>query len=146
MLEIIDANSFGPIDMVDLIDFESSNKFRLPEDYRFFLIQYNGGKPAKNHLQTPNTDVNWLYGMHNGPDWANFFCALNTYHNRIPSWYIPIGYDSAGNLFIMSMFEKNKGTIAFWDHENEASENAAQYFDNMSFVANSFSDFFNLLK
>lgn len=145
MTEFLETNLFGKLTPNDLSDFESANKFELPIDYKNFLVTYNGGRPVKNHLPKPSTDVNWLYGMHEGPDWANLFWALNCYNGRLPSWYIPIGYDSAGNLFIMSMFEKNKGTIAVWDHENEAKGDAHQYFNNMTFVANSFSEFINSL-
>ena len=42
----------------------------------------------------------------------------------------------------MSLYKSNIGTIAFWDHENEAEEGEAeQYFDNMTMVAKSFTEF-----
>lgn len=145
MNPILESQKFGELDLKDLQDFENANQFRLPEDYRDFLLRNNGGIPQKNRLGKPATVVHWLYGMHNGPDWANFFHALQLYSGRLPSWYIPIGCDDAGNLFLMSMYEENKGIVVFWDHEGEV-ENAHQHFDNLIFVADSFSNFLERLK
>lgn len=73
MVELLQSNLFGNLALQDLSDFESSNNFELPRDYKDFLIAHNGGRPVKNHLPNPSTDVNWLYGMHDGPEWASFF-------------------------------------------------------------------------
>lgn len=63
------------------------------------------------------------------------------FRKRIPSWYFPIANDSGGNLYLMSLYQENHGLIAFWRHEEETTGDADQYFDNMSIVATSFSEF-----
>lgn len=147
-MRILESNLFGKIDMDDLKDFEKSNSITFPSDYREFLIEHNGGVPEPNkiRLQYSSTDVQVLFGMYKGDHYANFFKAVQVFHNRIPSWYIPIGRDSGGNLFIMSLWEENKGVVAFWSHEGEAPEGEAdQYFDNLTHIADSFAEFLNNL-
>jgi hypothetical protein len=146
MAEIINGNLFGKIDLQDISQFESHNNINLPEDYKYFLITHNGGKPNPNIEPTVKSDVQWIYGMVSKPYYASLFQHLDMFQNRLPSWYIPIANDSGGNLYIMSLYEENRGVVAFWDHENEAEEGQAdQYFDNVSLVASSFTDFLNQL-
>ena len=140
------SNLFGRLIMDDLIDFERTNEFVLPEDYRNFLIEHNGGRPKPNTVKKVNTDVNWLYSFCEEPDWASFYYAIDIYQGRLPSWYIPIGYDSGGNLFIMSLFKENKGVIALWLHEREHPEDGSQYFDNVVLLADNFDQFIEDLK
>jgi cell wall assembly regulator SMI1 len=139
------SNPYGSIDPVDLVEFEETNEVSLPDDYKDFLLEHNGGRPEPNELLELSTDVQWLYGMVEEPAWASFFHALDTYEGRIPAWYIPIGTDSGGNIFILSLFEENKGVVALWWHEDEAEQNGSEYFDNLTHVADSFSEFITLL-
>lgn len=146
MTKILEGNKFGRINIQDIKDFESSNNLKLPDDYKEFLIEYNGGKPFPNIEPTIKSDVQWIYGMVVEPYYASLFKHLDTFAGRLPSWYFPIANDSGGNLYIMSLYEGNHGLIAFWDHEREAEQGESdQYFDNLSFVANSFTEFLNNL-
>lgn len=146
MTEIIDSNKFGKINLQDITDFEVHNNVRLPDDYKEFLIKHNGGVPQPNIEPTVKSDIQWIYGMVEGPYYASLFQHLDMFEGRLPSWYIPIANDSGGNLYIMSLYPENHGLIAFWDHESEAEEGEAdEYFDNMTFVASSFGHFLNQL-
>lgn len=140
------SNQFGKILEKDIIEFEKDNDVFLPSDYKTFLRNHNGGRLLKNSLPDIRTNVDWLYGMFVTPDWASLFHALNVYHKRIPSWYIPIGHDPFGNLFLLSLFPDNHGVVAFWDHEDEAEGDADQYFDNMTLIATSFDEFIKQLQ
>ena len=93
---------YGSIKLEDITNFELASNVLLPADYKAFIIKYNGGRPSPNSLPNPSTDVAWLYGMFDEYNWANFFYALDVFKGRIPSWYIPVGCDSGGNIFIMS--------------------------------------------
>jgi hypothetical protein len=145
MTEILESNKFGRIQIDDIVQFESDNEIEFPVDYRNFLITNNGGKPKQNLVPSVNSDVQWIFGMVNEPYYASLFQHIDMFHKRIPSWYFPIANDSAGNLYLMSMYIENRGLIAFWKHEEETDGNAEQFFDNMSFVANSFTDFLDQL-
>lgn len=144
-MQLEESNPYGPINSADIVEFEETNEVSLPEDYKEFLLQHNGGRPEANVLADAGTDVQWLFGMVEEPAWASLFHALDTYEGRIPAWYMPIGTDSGGNLFIMSLYEENKGVIALWWHEDEVEQNGSEYFENLTHVADSFGEFADLL-
>lgn len=141
MIELVKKNPFGGLILNDLTDFEEVNSIKLPDDYRDFIINFNGGQPVRTELIKPKTDVNWLYCFVEEPDWASFFYTIDLFQGRIPLSYIPIGRDSAGNQFIMSVADHNKGVTALWLHEAEDPEDGTQYYDNVLWVANSFAEF-----
>ncbi len=145
MTEILDANKFGEIQIEDIKQFEFYNKVVLPDDYKNFLIQYNGGCPRPNIIPSVNSNVDWILGMVDEPYYASLFQHIDMFHRRIPSFYFPIAYDSGGNLYLMSLYSENHGLIAFWDHEGETEGDADQYFDNMKIVATSFTEFLDQL-
>lgn len=144
-MHLEESNPYGPANLADIAEFEEANEVSLPDDYKKFLLEHNGGRPDPNVLSGPDTDVQWLYGMVEEPAWASLFHALDTYEGRIPAWYMPIGMDSGGNLFVMSLYEENKGVVALWWHEDEAEGNGSEYFDNLTHVADSFTEFADLL-
>ncbi|NBW36200.1 MAG: SMI1/KNR4 family protein [Cytophagia bacterium] len=143
MTTILTPNQFGQVDLRRIEEFEQLNSIKLPSDYREFLIKNNGGRPTPNTLSIVETDVNYLFGIHDGPAWADLIRTIDTYEGRIPDWYMPIGVDSGGNLFIQSLYKENFGVIAFWDHERESKDDGREYFDNLTWLANSFKEFFN---
>lgn len=140
-LKIREPNKYGKLNVHDLDDFESLNQIKIPTDYKNFLLRTNGGAPIYDSENESIPGVRWFYGFHEGEN-ASIHDALSIYEGRLPSWYFPIANDYAGNLYIMSLFEGNYGLIAFWDHEGELLEgNAEQHFDNLTLVAESFSEF-----
>jgi hypothetical protein len=98
-MEILHSNEFGKIQLKDISDFEEVNDIKLPDDYRQFLIEHNGGKPYPNISPILKSDVQWIYGMVHEPYYASLFQHLDMFQGRIPSWYFPIANDSGGNLF-----------------------------------------------
>ena len=144
-MQLEESNPYGPVNSADIVEFEETNEVSLPEDYKAFLLQHSGGRPEANVLADAGTDVQWLFGLVEEPAWASLFHALDTYEGRIPAWYLPIGTDSGGNLYIMSLYEENKGVIALWWHEDEAEQNGSEYFENLTHVADFFSAFADLL-
>lgn len=143
-MRIEQPNEFGMVDMKEMIAFEQENEIKLPQDYKAFLIENNGGKP----VYEGNSDgilVDWFYGFHEGPAWSTIYYAIDVFHSRIPSWFFPIGCDPFGNQYLMSLYEGNYGLVAFWDHEKESKGNASQYFDNMRIIGDSFSEFLTKL-
>lgn len=144
-MEILRANEFGKAKLEDILIFETANSIKLPRDYRDFVLKFNGGKPDPNIVPDISL-VDWIYVFSGGPDWVDFFHNVKAFENRIPSWYFPFACDPFGNQFLMSLYKDNYGIIAFWNHEGEAPKGQAdQYFDNMIFVANSFTDFLSMM-
>ncbi|MGB4776528.1 MAG: SMI1/KNR4 family protein [Daejeonella sp.] len=143
---IINTNEFGKLSELELGDFEQENSITLPNDYREFLLTYNGGEFTKNVNNYPDTVVTYVLGMHNGPLYASLYKHIDIFKNRIPFGSFPIATDPFGNLFLMSLDPSGHGNIYFWDHEGEPVEQDGHYVTNCYFVAYSFSEFINNLK
>jgi hypothetical protein len=108
-MEIRHSNEFGKLQVQDIVDFEEANDIKLPEDYKQFLIEHNGGRPFPCISPIVKSDVQWIYGMVQEPYYASLFQHLAMFQGRIPSWYFPIANDSGGNLYLMSLYHENFG-------------------------------------
>ena len=96
-------------------EFESRHGIELDEEYRSFLVKYNGGDTPNTHvgIRGCSTDLRYLYGINTEEGIED--------HLQIPVWenkqYLPIGTDSFGNYFVIELSDENKGKIYFCDHE-----------------------------
>lgn len=140
-MKIKDKNSYGKLPEIELEDFEKENDIKLPEDYRMFLLEYNGGVPQPNINRQPRTSVSYIFGMHNGEYYASLYKHIDIFKGRLPFSTFPIASDPFGNLFIMSVHPESFGQIYFWDHEGEPEFQDGNNTENCSFVAYSFSEF-----
>lgn len=145
MTTIRDSNRFGKLDLQTLNDFVEKYSLALPDDYKKFLLEHNGGDPVPSTNRTPETFVQWIYGIQDEENWASLEWNIDIYDERIPFKTIPIATDPGGNQFLLSYRPDSYGEIWFWDHENECETSAKDYFDNIIKSANSFSDFVNNL-
>lgn len=139
-------NEFGLLTELELNDFEAVNQMKLPEDYRRFLFDSNGGKPSFKMNESLSTVVKYILGMHNGDFYASLYKHIDMFKQRIPLSSFPIATDEFGNLFLMSLHPEGYGHIYFWDHESEPKNQDGHFVDNCHFVAHSFSEFINNLK
>ncbi len=151
-IEINDANEFGALTPEKLKEFEQTYGVKLPVDYRSFLLKYNGGSPEPEIVdfiqygESQSDIVNYLCGIHNGEYWASLEWHMNMFKGRILAEFIPIGYDPGGNLYLLGVEGEHLGRVYFWDHENEAGIfDEEPSFKNMSFIANSFTEFLDQL-
>lgn len=143
---IQEKNRFGILSENELIDFEKENSIKLPEDYRLFLLEFNGGAPNPNRVKNPDTIVSYLLGMHNQDYFASLYKHIDMFKRRLPLSTFPIATDPFGNLFIMSVHPDVYGYIYFWDHEGEPEYQDGNYVDNCYFVAYSFNEFIDNLQ
>ena len=139
-------NEFGKLKEIELSDFEKVNDIILPNDYKDFLLKFNGGVPNPNVNENPSTVVTYILGMHNGDYYASLYKHVDIFKRRLPFSTFPIATDGFGNLFIMSVHPKGLGHIYFWDHEGEPEYQDGHYIDNCYFVSYSFTEFLNNLK
>jgi SMI1/KNR4 family protein SUKH-1 len=125
----------------------------LPDDYVEFLQDY--GCYAFDHHVTftfqekyPGGNkgvVNVFFGVDPGETynlWSNYI----DYQGRVPSNLLPIANDPGGNLICLSVTSEDKGTVYFWDHEEESSEEEELRYANVYRVADSFTSFINSLE
>ncbi len=134
----------------DIAEAEEELGLSLPVQYRDFLSKHNGGHPEPNAFpieNNPSDDHGLVHyflcvkenDVYNLVDWVKRF------HDRIPSGFLPIAVDPGGNLICLSTIGKNAGKVYFWDHEEEAREGEVPGYDNVYFIANSFSEFLGSL-
>jgi hypothetical protein len=121
---------------------------RLPESYRSFLLRYNGGRPEPDFFPIRGFDraafggVDYFFGLDrsirsNSIDWN-----YRMYLGRIPTEFLPVAGDASGNVICLSLAGVNRDAVYFWDHDNEYSPPG---YDNVHFVADSFSKFLDSL-
>lgn len=148
---------------------EEAIHIRFPEDYRNFLLMYNGGGPDEANYCFPKP-----VGTQPGVTISLFFPVegwritieeeVENYKGRVPRSLLPFGSDDSGNLFCLGLEGKSRGKVFFWDHEQEKAafelvgesipgdehqenfiSDGDDYTRNVFFVANSFEEFINNL-
>ena len=142
MTTILDSN-VPPSNSDHLNSFELEHGITLPDDYRSFLMEHNGGKPSPAVVTIPDCSqesiIDHFLGLgRDGEDLEDWVCELQ---DEMPSGFLPIGFDPGGNAILLDV---NDGVIYYWD--------SARFFDassddeNTYWVANSFSDLLRGLK
>ena len=110
---------------------EKKYRFRLPEGYRAFLLETNGGEPRPRGFRRKGSKkysevCDYFFGIRNGRDYADLEQQLDWYKDkdepRIPDRLVPIAGDPFGNLICISTAGKDVGKVFFWDHEAELGQ------------------------
>ncbi len=131
----------------DIHTIEAELGMGLPDDYRDFLLQYNGGDPEPNVFAVSGevkcASVNLFYGVRDSAQRDDLLTARHRMLERMPGHMIPIGDLSCGNLMCVSLARRDYGYVYFWDHELEAEENEQPSYENLFKIADSFSAFWN---
>ena len=122
---------------------------KLPDDYRAFLQEFNGGRPNPRDFDALDGDegssVRFFFTLDETESHYCILRKLEVFSERIPGGTLPIGCDSFGNLVLIDVGARSNGTVYFWDHENENMD-GDPHWDNVYPVALSFSDFIRALK
>jgi len=133
-------DGYGAVFLSELNNCERKLGYSLPEDYREFLLQFNGGKPSPSSLRLSDgsvTTIRAFYAVAPPSQTMSLERQIGQYRNRIPPRFIPIGEDPGGNRICICLNGKHYGQVFFWDHEMESDEVADNR--NMTFVASTFS-------
>lgn len=140
------VNSGPALELNDINAFEEKYEVKFPEGYIDFLMKFNGGKPIPNCLEivekgkTSFVAVRAFLQISEDKNYSleKFFQEFKIEEKRLPSLLIPIGIDSFGNLFCISVNSENWGWVFFWDHEGEmwkSDNKEGQLPNNVYFVA-----------
>ena len=139
----------------DINDLESQLGLRLPEDYRRFMLEHNGGWPEVDwcfDFAEPSTgtitdsvlmDIMVYYpGAATEPKYDDLVSCNKMLHNEgyIPQHYLQIATDSCGNLICLSTDEKDYGYMYFGDHGLEDTDTG---YTAMGWITDSFTEFIN---
>lgn len=136
----------------EIADFEKRIGCSLPTSYRQFLMAFNGGRPNKKFFLIegwlePTSLVNDFYGLVPGKS-NNLDEGIATLKGRLPKGFISIADDPGGDQILISLDGETRGSVYFWDHENEPddpSDNINDY-SNMYMLADDFGEFLNALR
>jgi len=116
-----------------------------------FLKKYNGGyveDAISNYHKNGEQKflVTSLFGLGLESN-LDLLSQLRMYENRVPFNCIPIGGDAGGNIVCLNLSSGKYGYIYFWNHEKEVEfELGKMTINDLYFIANSFTEFFNSLK
>lgn len=117
-------------------------KVALPDDYRSFLLEYNGGRfrnPKINapypNLRVENLDL--LKGVNTSERWAEFGLPadLVLFEDNDPPQVLPIGSTQSGNLILIITHADDHGVIMLRTVNQESywlSDGIEQFFELLS--------------
>jgi hypothetical protein len=124
-----------PATKQDVMHFEMGIAAVLPDDYREFLLRYNGGHPDPAAFR--GSSVNGFFGF-----CQKHHCLLCNYYmlqSRFPFGVIPIGDDAGGNIICLTVSKPEHGKVLFWDHERGEDP------ESFTYLAGSFAEFLQTL-
>lgn len=117
------------IDIIESV--EHRLQITLPEDYKQFVLKYDGGYPNHFKVDGKVEIFNNLISLdENG--YNNIYEILEDLQDRIGDQLIPFAENGFGNLLCFD-YSANKN-IVFWDHEKNHDD-----FKESTFVCFSFS-------
>lgn len=97
----------------------------LPDDYRRFLAEINGGRPESSEFVFQTSDgstdslVDWFLTRNFSQELYTLSEYGEMYKGRVLTMMLPITCDSFGNLVFLDIGARMKGAVCFWDHEKE---------------------------
>ncbi|OBX82486.1 SMI1/KNR4 family protein [Moraxella nonliquefaciens] len=103
-------NPFGSCNMDKIESFERKFSIKIPEDYKEYLLNFNGAKPINKicRLNNDETSIHHMYGLHNIE-----YCSIDVKNRELF-----FADDSFGNLFFIDLTQKEEyGFVYFMDHE-----------------------------
>jgi cell wall assembly regulator SMI1 len=156
-MTILEPNE--PAGLKAIVDLEQELGVTLPDDYRNFLMQHNGGYPEPDgfryysrypgnyfgdSVNVERAMVDRFLALYDG-EYNNLQNYREMYQGRVPSEMLPIANDPGGNLICLAIRGNNLGKVLYWKHEEEADEGEVANYSNIYFVADSFVQFVDSL-
>jgi hypothetical protein len=139
----------GPVVTDDAVRrFEETIGSRLPDDYRAFLLEVNGGRTARSHCafrrRTYGSVLDRLFSL-DAHDESDDLATRQQYTPDLPPNGISVGYSDGGNI-ILILVSPHRGEV--WeldtvDPRPEGSNPRVEWFDrrDVTKIAESFCEF-----
>lgn len=132
-----------------MADFETKIGAQLPNDYREFLLEHNGGRPEKSAFTAPDDpleeDSEWVerelvgfYGLHehDAPitqatmDAFKLSNAWRDFQKDVPgNTLLPISQDTSGSYICLDLGREHFGQVCLFDHEYDVAIPLAKIFE-----------------
>ncbi|MBP5221960.1 MAG: SMI1/KNR4 family protein [Lachnospiraceae bacterium] len=118
----------------EIVSFEKEYGIIIPEQYRKFLLKYNGGHTPNTIFDAPKiyTTLILFYGIGDIEKKLDNIYELSEWIKR---HLLPISFDIYGNYIAIGLEGDLKGKIYFCDHEKGYKK---------TLIANDLSEFFSL--
>ena len=152
---MIILNSASKIIEDDIAKIECDLEIKLPEDYKYFMLQSNGGTPKEDMLfdffdevqECENTSViRNIFSLYldDSNRKFNYKVIYNIMVNDecIPADMVPIADDPGGNVISISLNKDDYGYVYFLNQDFEDEDTGYLV---KSKIANSFKDFIDCL-
>lgn len=105
-----------------IMAFEKENNITLPEEYKRFLMKYNGGRTPKTtfKINKVSSDLRGFYGFGNADEYYNFsrltdkMSILEEYLN---DEMLPIANNDFGDYITIGLGKKENGCVFFRYHD-----------------------------
>lgn len=120
---------------------------RLPDDYRQFLIENNGGRPEPNTIDVPglaggNSDIQVFFRIGGAVKTSELDWNLDVLSERLaklPLGLLPIACDSGGSCYMLALQGHERGAVYYCDLQSVFADYDAV--PKLHFVASSFGEF-----
>ena len=146
---------FKNINTLDIINFQEAFEITLPEDYKSFLLESNGGFPSFNRFVFYETfeqgSCEILFSLDDNSTSYKHLTLEANFRDlakimSMPDEIFPIGQDGGGNYVCICLKGPHYGRIYFWDHEKENEDEEGNItWNNLTLIAKNFTIFFNTL-
>jgi hypothetical protein len=111
----------GPrLSELDVSKLEMQLGMSLPEQYRRFLLNFNGGIPTPDivtveGLSGASADVQVFFGIGRSVESSCLEWNLTTLAKRIEKGLLPIATDSGGSVFCLCLRGRERGAVLYCD-------------------------------
>lgn len=113
-----------PVAESDIAGFEKRNGVSLPEAYRRFLQEQNGGRPRDGEFPVPGwgvTVIDFFFGVGTG-DSYDLQKHMDRLQNPRNTELMPIATDPGGWHVFLCVRGPHIGGVYFWDHKAAGSQ------------------------
>jgi hypothetical protein len=140
---MLNITPYGQASEEEIAALEKTLKFPLPEDYRSFLKQYNGGRSEDQAFFVKDLKQDILmhvfYGVNNPSKTLNVAFWVKEFKEDIEESALIFGKEPGGGMLMYITAGENKG-VYYWDHSHFFPESDEEE-GNTYFVADSFAEF-----
>ena len=131
----------------EIFDFEKKYDLHLPDDYRSFLEEFNGGISKEHktfHIDKLNADIELdsLYGINQEKEWLDIGFWMEQFADELPENSVIIGGDVSDSMIVLLNSENEKG-VFYWDSScifEQSNEDSNAYY-----IAATFTEFINMI-
>lgn len=138
------VNCGPPLAEEDIPTFEQETRISLPEAYKAFLRQYNGGQPSPDTFpiegmpKNPSGIVQAFFGINYPLECYSLKWNYEIFRTDTPRNLFPIGCTPSDDSICLSLSGEDAGSVLFWDYYAPHSPSS---YANVYRIARSFDEF-----